>query len=52
MGDLHVEPEGSGAHEQVDRPAWSAELPVGPTDLSWTCGESLLDEYVGLPRIS
>ena len=27
-------------------------LPVGPTDLSWTHGGSLLDEYVGLPKIS
>ena len=33
MGDLHVEPEGGGAHGQVGRPAWSAEPPVGPPTL-------------------
>ena len=29
-----------------------ADLPMGPTDLNWTRGGSLLDEYVGLPKIS
>jgi hypothetical protein len=29
-----------------------ANLPMGRTDLNWTRGESLLDEYVGLPKIS
>jgi len=36
MGDLHVEPEGGGAHGQVGRP------PSGPTDLAfWPVGRFL-----------
>ena len=31
--DLHVEPEGGGAHGLVGRLAWSAGLPVGPPTL-------------------
>ena len=34
MGDLHVEPEGGGAHGLFGRPGGLAELPVGPPAFS------------------
>ena len=34
VGDLHVEPEGGGAHGLFGRPGGSAELPVGPPAFS------------------